>query len=141
MGFIYLFIAMLSFTVLGVSYKLSDRLKCNNRQVNLSLFGFSVISILIWGGSTGNLAPHKPAILLGLVMGVTLLIAVAGVRGAVAKGKISTSWTIMQLSLVIPVLASITYWHEVPSSRRCLGLVLVIVAIVLMGIDMGRRTE
>jgi drug/metabolite transporter (DMT)-like permease len=47
----------------------------------------------------------------------------------------------LQLSLVIPVSASILFWRETPSPRVCAGLALVVVAIVLLGIDIGRRAK
>jgi uncharacterized membrane protein len=141
MGVIYLVISILAFGVLGVSYKLSGRLKCNSRQVNLSFFLISLVVMLVWVCASRNLVLVKPAIVLGSAMGLAAVIAVAVFREACAKGKLSTSWTILQLSLVVPALASVLYWHEMPSLRRWMGLGLVLVAIVLLGVDMGRKEE
>jgi uncharacterized membrane protein len=141
MGVIYLVCSILAFGVLGVSYKLSGRLKCNSRQVNLSFFAVSVVAMLLYVVASGNLVLLKPAILWGSAMGLAAIVAVAAFREACAKGKLSTSWTILQLSLGIPAMASILYWHEIPSLRRCIGLALVLLAIVLFGLDMGRKRE
>lgn len=141
MGILYLLISVLAFTILGVSYKLSDRLKCDDHQVNLWMFLTAGALLLVWAWKTGGLVLHTPAIFTGTVMGVTILAAVWAFRKAVGKGSLSTSWTILQLSLVIPVSASILYWQETPSLRVCLGLALVAVAVVLLGVDLGRRTE
>lgn len=83
----------------------------------------------------------KPAIACGAGMGLAAVVAVVIFREACAKGKLSTSWTILQLSLVIPALASVIFWHEMPTPRRWAGLGLVLVAIVLLGVDMGRKEQ
>ncbi|MDO8587603.1 MAG: hypothetical protein Q7T82_11245 [Armatimonadota bacterium] len=141
MAIFYLLISALAFTVLGVSYKLSDRLKCDDRQVNLCMFITGAIIILVWAWRTGCLVPHKPAMAAGTAMGAMILAAVWAFRKAVAKGGIAASWTILQLSMIVPVSASILFWHETLSPRVGLGLALVAAAIVLLGIDLGRRTE
>jgi uncharacterized membrane protein len=141
MGVIYLVSSILAFGVLGASYKLSGRLKCNSRQVNLSFFAVSMVAMLAWVTMSGNLVAVKPAILLGSGMGLAAALAVAVFREACTKGKLSTSWTILQLSLVVPALASILYWHEKPSLRQYSGLALVLLAILLLGMDMGRKEK
>ena len=141
MGYIYLAVAIAALTVLGVTYKLSDTLRCNRLQVNLLLFAFGAIALLIWAWQSHGLVFSTKAALIGAGVGIVSYYSVKLFREAVAIGRISTSWTILQLSVVIPVIASILIWREPPSLRHWAGLLATAAAIVLLGIDMGRTRE
>ena len=141
LGYLYLLTSVLAFSALGVSYKLGDRLNCSKRQVNLFLCLTGGLTILAWGWRTGNLAVVPPAMTIGAAAGVVSFFSVVAFRQAVARGRISTSWAALALSLAIPVVASIVFWRERPEPRHCLGLLLTVAAIALIGIDMGRTRQ
>jgi drug/metabolite transporter (DMT)-like permease len=135
MGYIYLLLAVLGSAILGVTYKLTDRYKCDKPSVNFFLF-------LTAGVIAAIMLPfaHEPGTStfsagLAITLGLCGFINVSVFRIAVSKGKISTSWTIANLSLVIPVVASIVFWHEIPKINHLLGFLLVIGAILLIGKD------
>jgi len=140
-GYIYSIVAMTAYAVLGLSYKVSDRMKCDQSQVNFFLFLFAAGIVLIWGLVRGVTAAPGAAVILGLVDGVIVFASVLVFRRAAALGRISTSWTILNLSLVIPVIASVTFWHEVPSPRHYAGFALTLVAVGFLGMDAGREGE
>ena len=135
MGYVYLLLAVACSALLGITYKLTDRYKCDKPLVNFFLFSTSglVAAIMLPFAK----APVTSAFSAGLAIALGLLgfINVSVFRYAVAKGKISTSWTIANLSLIIPVAASIIFWHEIPTVKHLLGLLLVIGAILLIGKD------
>jgi len=61
---------------------------------------------------------------------------------AVAHGHLGISWTIMRLSMLLPTLASVFYWHEIPLiginglvGIRGIGMVFASIAMILFGID------
>ena len=137
----YAILAVAAFAVLGVTYKLSDRLACHKQQVNFFMFLAASLAMLVWGVLTRQLQLSARAVLLGLVMGLICYGTVVAFRHAAALGRISTSWTIINLALVLPVLASVLVWGELPSAKHCVGLVLTLCAIVLLGIDIGRAQE
>jgi uncharacterized membrane protein len=138
MGYMYLAAAMISLTVLGVSYKLSDLLGCDKRQANLFFFLSGAVVAAVWAVASRSLVPIGAAIGIGVVFGIMTFFNILAFRVATTKGKISTSWTIVQLALVIPVFASIFIWHETPTMRHYLGFTLTFVAIILLGMDMGK---
>ena len=140
-GYVYLFVSVVAFSGLGVTYKLADRLDCSKRQVNLFLYLAGGVVILLWGLQTGGLAAVPPAVAIGAAIGVASFFSVVTFRQAVALGRISTSWAALHLSLVIPVLASIVFWREMPEPRHYLGFLLTIAAIALLGIDIGRTRK
>lgn len=141
LGYIYSIVAAVAFAMLGITYKLSDRLKCDQAQANFFLFTSAAVIVLVWGLLSGIRQLPPEAILLGIVDGVFLWAAVVVFRKAATLGRISTSWTIINLALVMPVLASIVFWHETPSSRHYAGFALTLLAVVLLGIDAGRAGE
>lgn len=141
MGYFYSVVAVIAFTILGISYKLTDRLGCDRQQVNFFLFLFALIIVFVWALALGKLLPVGPAIGLGSAMGVLTLVGVTMFRLAVARGRISTSWTVINLALVIPVFASIYLWREIPEPRHWVGVGLTVLAIALIGVDISRAGE
>ena len=73
------------------------------------------------------------------------LTGLAGVK-AVQLGHLGITWTVLRCSMILPVLASILVWREVPLYPispllvlRSAGIALVLAAIALMGADRMRR--
>lgn len=67
---------------------------------------------------------------------------------ALRFGPLGASWTILRLAMIIPMLASILFWHEIsipPANgsewRRVLGIVFTIAAVVLIGNDHVKATQ
>lgn len=65
---------------------------------------------------------------------------------AVETGHLGMTWTINRLSMVIPTLASIIYWQEIPLQPvelplllRGAGIVLAVTTVVCLGIDRIRE--
>ena len=72
---------------------------------------------------------------IGLLGGMCAFGATWGILNALRFGKVSTSWTILGLSLVIPTMASIIFWGERLTFTKGLGFVLVCISIILIGKD------
>ncbi|MGC8804709.1 MAG: hypothetical protein ACP5QD_02060, partial [Candidatus Ratteibacteria bacterium] len=58
---------------------------------------------------------------------------------ALKYGKISSSWTTINLSLIIPILASMIFWKEIPNIRQAIGLLMVPLAIILLQEEPGEK--
>lgn len=141
MGYVYCLLAVIGFTVLGISYKLCDRYECDRRHVNLSFFASGGAIALVWAIVAGTRSHLAQAVVLGAVAGMVTFFGVIAFRQATSKGRLSTAWTVVNLPAILPVLASILIWHEIPSIRHYAGFALTLVAIVLIGIDVGRARE
>jgi multidrug transporter EmrE-like cation transporter len=57
-------------------------------------------------------------------------------------GNVGISWTIKRLSMILPTLASVFYWHEIPLTGlnsfwglRGAGILAAVLAIIFFGID------
>lgn len=134
-------LAIASFAVLGITYKLSDRPDCHKPHVNLLMFASAGAAVLIWAILSRHPIAPTPALILGLCMGLVCYGSVVAFRHAASLGRISTSWTVINLALILPVIASVFVWHEMPSLKHTVGLGLTLVAIILIGVDIGRAGE
>ena len=140
MGYFCAILALVAFAILGISYKLSDVLDCDKSHANFFLFLFGGGFTLAWV-FLGHPTFSGNAVGFGVGLGVAIYLSVVLFRRAMALGRLSVSWTIINLALIAPVLASITVWHEIPGLRHYLGFALTLSAIILLGIDMGRAGE
>jgi len=66
---------------------------------------------------------------------------------AVSTGPLGITWTVVRLSMVLPTVASIFYWLEIPVSMReplfvlrVSGLAFAVTAVVLIGIRNSSKT-
>jgi drug/metabolite transporter (DMT)-like permease len=141
LGVFYAILAIVVFGVLGLSYKLSDKLNCDQQQVNLFMFLSAGIAMLGWGLVTHRMGLAWQAVALGCAMGLICFTSVVAFRKAAAIGRLSTSWTVINLALIVPVMASIFIWKEHPEPKHWAGLGLTLLAIILLGIDIGRAGE
>jgi drug/metabolite transporter (DMT)-like permease len=56
-----------------------------------------------------------------------------------SRAKLNVTWTVIQLSIVIPLLFSVLYYREIPGPVPIVGIVLVFVAIMLFGVGREKR--
>jgi drug/metabolite transporter (DMT)-like permease len=54
-------------------------------------------------------------------------------------GQLSVSWTVISLAVAFPVVASIFFWHEIPTAKQMVGLVLIVIALLLFGHNESRE--
>jgi drug/metabolite transporter (DMT)-like permease len=74
-----------------------------------------------------------------LVCGFLASFATINFQRGIRLGKISTSWLIINLSTALPTILSIVMYREAITTRRALGLLLAIVALLILWFE--RRRE
>jgi drug/metabolite transporter (DMT)-like permease len=100
--------------------------------VSLTSFAFGVLFLAL--GLSGSISfVSLLAVGLGVAYGLTGGSAQLTFFRAVRYGDMSVSWTIVQLSTLIPVLASIFVWREQPNPVQALAVGAMVAAILLMG--------
>lgn len=72
---------------------------------------------------------------MGVYTGLGTYIAIMAFFYHIRNANLSVSWTVIGLSLAIPVIVSIMLWHEHPTLKQWLGLALIPVAFVLLGVN------
>ncbi|MDP6038898.1 MAG: hypothetical protein QGG64_10135 [Candidatus Latescibacteria bacterium] len=87
-------------------------------------FGFSALS--------GNTALSQPTLIWGVVQGVMFIATYVLICTSMSLRGMAIGTAILRLSVVIPVLASVFYWGEVPSIFQVLGIGACLVALPLI---------
>lgn len=136
---IYLFCSILFTTGWALSYKIASRRNCDLIAVNIVTYLSATLMALLYflfkGGNFNFLA-----VFIGLMGGAFLFIAVLPFFYVVKQGEVGISWTIVSLSVIIPVFFSIFLWQESPDIWQILGLILVVFSLILLGkIKMEQR--
>jgi drug/metabolite transporter (DMT)-like permease len=138
MGYVYMFLGLGSFSMLGVFAKIADIERCRPSALYVLLFcwacALSWFASLVSGQPVGA-APAK-VIWLGLPFGVAgALAGLAFQTGIRYGGKISTSWLIINLSAAIPTLASVFIYREPVKPLKIVALCLIAVSVFLLWKD------
>ncbi len=129
---INLLLVLLCFTAAAMIYKAANQAGC--RQIatitveRLTAIAFMTLYIFFFDEF------HHPPGLVGLaaVGGAAIFISRWALLVALITGKVSSSWTVVNLSIAIPTAASIIIWKETPDIKTMAGLALVPVAIILL---------
>jgi len=147
---IYLAASILAMGGLAVVLRLAMGQSADAVGVNAVYRGTAAVIVVVvaaasvdWPTFHDLLALTGPRAALGSLL--FFLTGLAGVK-AVQLGHLGITWTVLRCSMILPVLASILVWREVPlhpiSSLlliRLAGIALVLAAIALMGADHMRR--
>ena len=78
---------------------------------------------------------NTSSILIGLAAGIMYFLAGYSFMRALDHGRLSLSWTIRSLAIVIPIVASIVFWHEDLNWKRCIGFCFLAICVVLVGAE------
>lgn len=135
---IYLFISVFSFAAAAILYKYANHTNCDRISIVLSERITTVILLFIYITLFDRFALSPVITVLAIIGGTTIFFSRIALLASLKYGKVSSSWTIVNLSVVIPVLASIFLWHEIPLPRQIIGLFLVPVAIGLLQEEPGK---
>lgn len=130
---IYLILSIAFNTLFAASYKIAARKQCNLQVVNIWMYFGSLATLLVYGLRNHGFRLDTTAMLLGLVAGLLAFFATMTFFLHIRKGQLSASWTVISLSVAFPVLTSIFIWHEHPSFRQKIGMVLIVIALLLFG--------
>ncbi len=136
-GYLLLMAALVGFGMLGIFHKVADHPQCRPKMIAVVLlFWGAVLTTLytLFFNEKGLMFP--PGVLLYGSLGGTIAAAALFVFQTGLKfGKISTSWLIINLSMSVPISLSIFFFGEKLSLGKCIGVLLVFAAIVMMWWD------
>jgi EamA domain-containing membrane protein RarD len=136
-GQIYMLLALLSFSLLGVFHKLADVKQCRPSAINALLYAWSLVFVLGFvalGTSAGPAAPST-VISVALPFGISASVAILAFQAGIKHGKIATSWLAINLSAGIPTVASILIYNEPVLPGKALALALIPVSMGLLWKD------
>ncbi|MGH9587053.1 MAG: EamA family transporter [Acidobacteriaceae bacterium] len=145
MGYILVFLSLLSYGALGICHKLGERTHCRPKLLAMMLFIFAAAGMngVVFLSDARYMVPRNVAV-LAVICGVVGLAAIWAFQIGIEYGKIATSWLIINLSSVIPTVGSIVLYREPINPRKILSILLIFGAIVLVwkdGLEDMRRAE
>ncbi len=133
---IYLILAVLSSSLISIFMRLST-----GKTKNLgTLFINYAVCLVISGLFTNPVSIFSKEVianntfLLGLITGIFYLASFMLFQMNVAKRGIVLSSVFMKLGLLVPIVLSLTLFHEKPSLVQIIGFVLAVVTIVLINL-------
>ncbi len=136
-GHLYMMLALLGFSVLGVLHKVADVKQSRPEAINALLFSWSLALVFLYVTfvtPTGAEAPTRVAA-IALPFGVAASVAILAFQAGVKHGKIATSWLAINLSAGIPTVASILIYKEPVSAGKAAALALIPVSMFLLWKD------
>lgn len=136
-GYLYMFLALGSFSTLGVFHKLADLKKCRPRQLTALIYLCSLLLItgmVLFVQRTSPAAPSE-VVSIGIPFGMSAAAAILAFQGGIRYGNIATSWLAINLSSGIPTTASIILYSESVSPAKAFALLLIPIAMLLLWQD------
>jgi len=119
--------------IFALCYKVAAAKKCNLDMVNVWMYFGATLTTSIVALVEHRLPYSARAVNLGMLTGVAMFIATLSFFYHIRQGKLSASWTVVNLSVAFPVLAGLLVWHEHPSIRQIVGLLLIAGSLLLFG--------
>lgn len=137
-------LAVLSALCLGVGtfiYKLSGKhLSASNTTFFYYLFSF-VLASVVWIATPNRGDVTKQALVWPALMAVFLCISVWTFSSPTRAIDMSTASTLRGLSFLPTVLLSVLIFHEKPSPKALVAMLLIIIAVLLLGWDASEVDE
>ncbi|MBV6433318.1 MAG: hypothetical protein IANPNBLG_03496 [Bryobacteraceae bacterium] len=137
---LFAFGAMGCYVVLGLLHKAADKANCRPAQINIFLFGWSALFALFAMIAAGHY-PAPPAAVwrIAIPSGACGATAIFLFQTGVRRGKIATSWLIINLSAAIPVFISIFFYGEHVSPGKLGALAAMLVSLILLWVEKRTR--
>lgn len=136
--------ALVSWSVLGVLYKLADRYRTRPIYITLLLHFCAAGYLIARGIFVSKSSFQSPAfvVFLGLVFGLSGSLGTLAGLYAVTAGKLSTTWLVVNMSVGASTVGAILIYHEPVTSWKASALILMGLAMVLLWQDMkGEQTQ
>lgn len=137
MGYVFMFLGLASFSLLGIFAKIADLKRCRPSALYVLLFGWA--ALFAWLACLGarQQVAAIPAKVVWVAIGFGLCGALAGIafQTGIRYGKIATSWLIINLSAAIPTLGSIFLYREPVRPLKVAALCLIAISILLLWKD------
>lgn len=145
----YLIIAIIFMTLLAITFRLGASRGADSLGMNAAFRATGGIVMLVVALSTlrhrgfGELWAQSGN--LGLVSAFFFWMSGLSAIKAVQLGHLGITWTVVRCSMIIPTMASLLVWREVPLSpvsgllvMRVAGVVVITGAVICLGIERAR---
>ena len=142
---VYLILAVLSSSMISIMMRLSS----DKISANLSMLATNYFICSLLGAAYGGFKLVVPqtegfsvTVWLGLISGVLYLAGLVMFQSNTRTKGIVLSSVFMKLGLLVPIVASVLFFHESPTISQIAGFCIAVFAIVLINLkkdDTGKR--
>lgn len=139
-GILIALVAAVANGLLAVIYEVCARRKYNIFEFILYAQFFGFLFGLALSIARGLSLADVNLLWLGLLASFTYLVAIYSYLMAARESDVGANWTILNLSLAIPVALSIIYFHDHLTINKGFGFVGVIASIIIIGGAASGRT-
>ncbi len=140
---IFLILQIFLLSSFGLIVKHYQTLGRNLLAIGAMNYAFAAIAAAISVIYKGSFEFSVTACILGVLAGLAYFTAYYLMINAIRISGISIAWSAVRLSVLVPILFSIFYWHEQPGVYQIMGIVSVCIALPLLSVrpndDGGRR--
>lgn len=129
----FLILSILLSVAFGHTVRRAMARRCN--MMIMGVVNYTVASLLcaLLTALSGNLNVHPETVLFGALHGAGYIAAYVGMCAAMPRGGLAIPTTVMRLSVVLPVLASVFWWGEQPTPPQVAGIAASLAALALLG--------
>jgi len=135
--YVLLFIATAVASTHGIRF--AQARGCRMVWVGALAYATAVASAGLWAGASGQGVPATSA-WLGLAAGLSLGLTYLAFNVVIRRFGVGVAHLTRQLSLAVPIVASILIWAEPLPLTRTVGLTLALAGVVLMGKPIDRAS-
>ena len=133
---IYLLLCIFSSTVIIILFKYFDQLKINTfNAIIINYITASLIGLIISFNSLKSINIFiQPWLPVAILIGVLFVVMFNVIAITTQKAGISVSSVASKMSVIVPMLFSILYYHEQINNYKIAGMVLSVIAVVFTAI-------
>lgn len=136
---VYFLLAPLCFAAFSLLIRHTQRLKVDMLVVGAANYAFAAVVFAAMALHQG-LAPAPSVAGLGVLAGVIFVSGYFVLIATMSDRGVSLTSALMQLSVLIPMVASLLLWHEALTTMKAVGAGLCLVAMPLIILDQGVST-
>lgn len=141
LGYTLTFVSALGIGLYGVSFKYISSKNLHLQSVNKAMYVTSTAAIALVALMLGGFPHTWQFVAFGIGMGLGAYGFVSFLRVASSSGSTAICWTITQMAIVMPFLASYFIYHEVPKWNHWLGLLITGVGVAMLGADVKKEHQ
>jgi drug/metabolite transporter (DMT)-like permease len=132
-GILFALLAALVYGFLGISFEVAGKRRYSVWDVILYKQAFGLlIGLGVW--ALGDIPFYDPRLVwLGLIGALSYIVGLAAYLTASRERDIAANWTIVNLSVVIPILVSVVWFHDVFTLAKGVGVLFTLLSIVFIG--------
>lgn len=132
-GILLALMAALVYGFLGISFEVAGKRRYNVWDVILYKQSFGlIIGLVVW--ALGDVAFYNSRLVwLGLIGALSYIAGLAAYLTASRERDIAANWTIVNLSVVLPILVSVVWFHDVFTWVKGVGVFFTLLSVIAIG--------